>query len=157
MLSDAAAIAATITLALIGGMAGLFSAFSISVMPDLDAVKLEQAIRAMQSMNRKTLNPVFLPIFTGTPLAAAGTGGLLLRLDRGWAAILFLLAAATYVLGTVLPTIAVNVPMNEALAAEHPVWLTLLWVAILLAIFAPLGCGGIGRRAGRRVLSRSRR
>lgn len=27
----------------------------------------------------------------------------------------------------------------EGFPAEHPIWLTLIWVVILIAVFAPLG------------------
>ncbi|MGH2535409.1 MAG: DUF1772 domain-containing protein [Thermomicrobiales bacterium] len=110
-----AAISAALTLALTGAMAGLFYAFSISVMRGLDGIDGRSAIAAMQSINRKILNPVFLATFMLAPVAALATGGLLLALDERWAAVLFGLAAATYVLGAVVPTIVVNVPMNEAL------------------------------------------
>ena len=117
MLSAFAAVSATATLALAGVMAGFFYAYSISVMFALDAIKAEQAITAMQSINRKVQNPVFLATFTLTPVAAAVTGGLLLGLDQTWAAVAFFGAAATYALGAFLTTAVVNVPMNNALDA----------------------------------------
>jgi uncharacterized membrane protein len=121
MLSALAAVSATVTLALTGAMAGLFFAFSVSAMPGLDGIAPEQAIRAMRSINRKILNPVFFVAFLGAPVAAAVTGGFLLWLDEGLAAVVAFLAAATYVLGAFAPTIGVNVPLNEALeAGEAP-------------------------------------
>ena len=115
MLSTITAIAATVTLALTGAMAGVFYAFSVSVMLGLDAVGAEHAIRAMQSINRKILNPMFLATFTLAPVAAALTAGLLLWDGQAWAAVISFLAAATYVLGAFVPTMVVNVPMNDAL------------------------------------------
>jgi uncharacterized membrane protein len=115
MLSTLAAISAAITLALTGAVAGLFYAFSISVMRGLDGIDAAAAIPAMQSINRKILNPVFLATFMLAPVAAAVTGGLLLWLDQIPAAVVFFAAAATYVLGAFLPTVVVNVPMNETL------------------------------------------
>ena len=121
MLSTLAALSATVTLALSGAMAGLFFAFSVSVMPGLDGIAADQAIRAMRSINRKILNPVFFVAFVGAPVAAAVTGGLLLWLDQTAAAVVSFLAAAAYVLGAFVPTVVVNVPLNEALdAAEVP-------------------------------------
>lgn len=108
---------AAAALVLTGAMAGVFFAFSVSVMPGLDAIKADQAIPAMQSINQKILNPVFLPTFVGAPIVAAVTGALLLALGQRPAAILLFLAAAVYVLGAFLPTMAVNVPMNVALDA----------------------------------------
>jgi uncharacterized membrane protein len=117
MLSAVAAITATVTLALTGAVAGLFYAFSVSVMPGLDRINPDQAIRAMTSINRKILNAVFFTTFFGAPVAAVATGALLLSLDETRAAVVFFLAAAAYVVGVLGPTMAVNVPMNEALDA----------------------------------------
>jgi uncharacterized membrane protein len=119
MLTTFAVVSATVTLALTGAMAGLFYAFSVSVMPGLDAINAEHAIRAMQSFNRKIQNAVFFATFFLAPIAALATGGLLLWLGQPWAAVVFFLAAATYVLGAFVPTVVVNVPKNEALDDAH--------------------------------------
>lgn len=108
---------ATATLLLTGAVSGVFFAFSVSVMLGLDGIRPEQSIAAMQSINERIQNPVFLPAFLLAPLAALATGVLLLSLGQRVAAITFFAAAAVYFLGALLPTIAVNVPMNEALAA----------------------------------------
>ncbi|MFI0352082.1 DUF1772 domain-containing protein [Actinomadura sp. 9N407] len=110
-----AAVAATLAMLLTTGVSGVFLAFSTAVMPGLDAVKAGSAIAAMQSINQKILNPVFLSHFTGAPLAGLATGGALLLLGQRSAAVLFFVAAGIYLLGAFLPTVIVNVPMNEAL------------------------------------------
>ncbi|MFF5261245.1 DUF1772 domain-containing protein [Actinomadura viridis] len=115
MRSALAAAAAMIAVLLTGGMAGIFFAFSNSVMPGLNAIKAEQAIAAMQSMNQKILNPLFMLHFMGAPLFAALAGGALLLVGQRSAAVLFFVAAGLYVLGAFLPTVVVNVPMNNAL------------------------------------------
>ena len=115
MVTTIAAVSAAIALLLVGAIAGLFYAFSVSVMRALDGIKAEQAIAAMQSINRRIQNPVFLSTFILAPVAAAASGGLLLVLDQPRAALAFFLAATTYAVGTFLPTVAVNVPMNNAL------------------------------------------
>lgn len=117
MVSVLAAIAAAVTLALAGWMAGVFFAFSNSVMPGLDDIEGEEAVHAMQSINRKIQNGLFFVAFLGVPIAAAVTGVLLLVLDQGAAAVLSFLAAATYLLGAFAPTMFLNVPMNNALDA----------------------------------------
>lgn len=108
---------AAVALAMIGAMAGVFFTFSNSVMPGLDAIKPDQAISAMNGINEKIQNPLFLLTFVGAPLVAGVTGGLLLASGHRAAGIIFLAAAAAYVLGAVMPTMAVNVPMNDKLAA----------------------------------------
>ncbi|MDT0442392.1 anthrone oxygenase family protein [Streptomyces johnsoniae] len=112
-----AVFAAAVTLVAAAAVTGVFFAFSVSVMPGLNAVGPGEAVRAMQSINAKILNPAFLGAFVGAPIAAALTGALLLLLDHRAAGLAFLAAAVVYVLGAFLPTAAVNVPMNDALAA----------------------------------------
>jgi uncharacterized membrane protein len=68
-----AGISAAITLLLTGAMAGLFFAYSASVMMGLDAIKPEQAIAAMRSINVKIQNAVFLPAFLLVPVLAVTT------------------------------------------------------------------------------------
>jgi uncharacterized membrane protein len=117
MLSVLTAISAGVTLASIGLMAGVFFAFSVSVMRGLDAIEPGCAIRAMQSINRKILNPVFLLAFMLAPVVGAVTGVLLLLLDETWAAAIMFLAATIYLLGSIVATGGVNVPLNNALDA----------------------------------------
>jgi uncharacterized membrane protein len=117
MTGTLAAWSAAVTLAVTGAIAGLFYAYSVSVLPGLNAVDAGSAIRAMNSINVKIQNPLFFVTFLGTPVAAALTGVLLLVLGHRPAAVLFLLSAAVYLLGVFVPTMAVNVPMNDALAA----------------------------------------
>ena len=112
--------AATTTLLLTGAVAGLFFAYSVSVMMGLDAIRPEQAIAAMRSINEKIQNAVFLASFLLAPVAAVVTGVLLLVLGQRTAGVVFFLAAATYVLGTLIPSFAVNIPMNDALDAARP-------------------------------------
>jgi uncharacterized membrane protein len=110
-----AGVSATTTLLLTGAVAGLFFAYSVSVMIGLDAIKPDQAIAAMRGINEKIQNPVFLPAFLLTPVVAVITGVLLLVLGQRAAGIVFFLAAAAYVLGALVPSFAVNIPMNDAL------------------------------------------
>jgi uncharacterized membrane protein len=58
---------------------------------------------------------VFLPAFLLMPVAAMVTGVLLLVLGQRTAGLMFFLAAASYVLGVLVPSFAVNIPMNDAL------------------------------------------
>jgi uncharacterized membrane protein len=143
-----AGVSATPTLLLTGAVAGVFFAYSVSVMAGLDAVRPDQAIAAMRSINDKIQNAVFLTTFLLTPVAAAVTGVLLLVLDRRAAGIAFFLAAAVYVLGGLAPSFAVNIPMNDALvtakvsarvwadySARWTLWNTVRTVASLLSLF----------------------
>ncbi|QYC45223.1 hypothetical protein Nocox_38365 [Nonomuraea coxensis DSM 45129] len=111
-------ILALLTLVLHGLLAGLFYAFSMSVMPGLNAVEPERAEAAMRSVNRKILNPWLFLVFLGSPVAALVAG----LLADGAAAVWFLAAAGVGFAGSFLVTVAVNVPMNNALDAGTMPW-----------------------------------
>ncbi|MEV0588591.1 anthrone oxygenase family protein [Nonomuraea sp. NPDC050310] len=116
----ASMIVAVLALLLTGALAGLFYAFSMSVMPALDAVEPAQAEAVMRSINRKILNPwLFLPFF-GSWLLSGAAG--VLRLTAGEPAGFFLAAAGVTFVGAFLSTIVVNVPMNNALDAGERSW-----------------------------------
>ena len=98
--------------------AGFFYAYSVSVMPGLTAAGPGAAVPAMQSINAGIRTPVFAFVFFGAlafPLLA-GLAGLAAGGPRA-PALLALAAAAAYGGGVFAVTFAVNVPMNEALAA----------------------------------------
>lgn len=99
-----------------GVMAGLFFAYSNSVMPALARLPGPQGITAMNHINVVIQNPLFLAIFMGTAVlalvlvVAALTGS---ATRPGW----ILIGAALYLAGNIAITFAINVPMNNALAA----------------------------------------
>ncbi|MFB4195788.1 anthrone oxygenase family protein [Streptomyces carpaticus] len=98
-------------------MTGVFFAFSVAVMPGLNAVDPVQSVTAMRSINARILNPLFLGAFVGVPLLAAGGGTLLLLTGERGAALALFAAAGVYLLGAFAPTALVNVPLNDLLAA----------------------------------------
>jgi len=105
-------IAATLSVSL---AAGLFYAYSCSVNPGLGRLSDVDYLKAMQSINRAILNPVFFLTFLGTvvllPLAAWYN-----YQPQPSARCWYLLAAAVlYIVGTFGVTIAGNVPLNDAL------------------------------------------
>jgi uncharacterized membrane protein len=79
-----------------------------------------QGIAAMQAINVAAINRSFLGAFFGTATACAvlAVASLLSWPEPG---ALFLLVGSTlYLVGTILVTIAFNVPLNDALAAVEP-------------------------------------
>lgn len=93
---------------------GFFYAWTCSTMWGLDAADPRIAVAAMQAMNASVRNAVFAPAFFGTAPALLAVA--ILARNQGPAALLFLAASITYgVLGMGL-TLAINVPMNQALA-----------------------------------------
>jgi uncharacterized membrane protein len=103
-----------------GLMAGLFFAFSVSVMKALARLPSAEGIAAMQSINVAIINPVFLAAFFGTAAACVIVmiAALLRWHDPG--AIYLLIGGTLYLVGTLLVTVAFNVPKNNALASVAP-------------------------------------
>jgi uncharacterized membrane protein len=102
-----------------GLVAGLFFAFSTSVMPALRRVPPEHGAAAMQQVNRVILNPLFLAVFLGTTLlcllvaVAAPFSG---RDGAAWLVVGGLLE----VVGAFVLTMVVNVPLNNRLDGVDP-------------------------------------
>ena len=103
-----------------GLVAGMLFVFSSSVMKALDRLPPAQGIAAMQSINVVVINPWFMGAFFGT--AAACVLVLVFSLLR-WneaEAVYLLSGGLVYLIGTILVTMAFNVPRNDALAAVDP-------------------------------------
>ncbi|MFI7678229.1 DUF1772 domain-containing protein [Actinophytocola sp. NPDC049390] len=115
-------VVALVNLVLLGAVYGVFFAYSNSVVPGLDRVEHERAAAAMRGMNVVIVNPRFLATFVGPVVTAAATGFLLLALDETTAALLYLAAAVVYLLGALVVTGRVNVPMNNALDGGSLSW-----------------------------------
>ena len=106
-----------------GLIAGLLFAFSVAVMPALGRVPADQGIAVMNAINIVILNPLFLLVFLGTALVCACLVAASF-FNWGRPGMGFLMAAAlSYLTGTILVTMAINVPMNDALAAGTMPWL----------------------------------
>jgi uncharacterized membrane protein len=103
-----------------GLVAGIFFAFSTFVMKALAQLQPAQGITAMQSINITVINPWFFVAFFGTAATC-----LLLTISSllKWhqpGAVFLLIGSLLYLIGTVLVTIAFNVPLNDALAIAKP-------------------------------------
>lgn len=101
-----------------GLIAGVFFAFSTSVMKALGRLPAAEGIAAMQSINVVIINPFFLGTFLGTAIVC---GVLAVSSFVRWqqpGATYLLTGAAIYLVGTILVTMVFNVPMNNALAAS---------------------------------------
>jgi len=114
-------IQALVFLAAIGSglMAGLYFAFSNSVMSGLARLPVPQGIAGMNHINVVIQNPAFFALFMGTALIACALAVLVFFAGvpkPAWV----LIGAALYLLGNIAVTIAINVPMNDALAAAAP-------------------------------------
>src|SRR4051794_40741189 len=99
-----------------GLLAGLYYAYACSVMPGLARTDDHTFVSAMNHINDAIQNPVFFVTFVGAPAATA----LLAwrerrapRTDRRWVRI----ALGLNVLA-LITTMAINVPLNDALAKD---------------------------------------
>ncbi|MET3528966.1 DUF1772 domain-containing protein [Chryseobacterium flavum] len=102
-----------ITAVLTALVAGLFYAYSCSVVLGLGKLPDAEYLKAMQHINREILNPVFFMSFMGTAILLP-LSVFILRGDQP-VFILLLAAALTYLIGVFGVTIAGNVPLNDML------------------------------------------
>jgi uncharacterized membrane protein len=112
----------TISIFLVGTMAGLFFAYSVSVVLALDTLSASVYTRVMQSVNDAILNVVFGIAFFGS-VAVPVVSAMACIVRGGWTAQhgqLFIAGTAIYLVGTVAVTMAVHIPMNEYLATWSP-------------------------------------
>ncbi|RKF29063.1 DUF1772 domain-containing protein [Micromonospora globbae] len=105
-------IAATVTTGL---MAGLFAAFAYSVMPGLARADDRTLVVAMQRINESILNGWFFVCFFGALVFTGAAAAL--HLGGAWTPVLpWIVAALLLYVVVLVVTMAVNVPLNEALA-----------------------------------------
>ncbi|ROI05136.1 DUF1772 domain-containing protein [Chryseobacterium sp. G0240] len=101
-----------ITAVLTALIAGLFYAYSCSVVLGLGKLSDIEYLKAMQSINREILNPVFFLSFMGTAVLLPVSTFVF----RGQPAFIFLLTASlAYLIGVFGITVGGNVPMNDVL------------------------------------------
>ncbi|ANY06988.1 anthrone oxygenase family protein [Pseudonocardia sp. HH130630-07] len=106
-----------------GLLGGIYLAFSVAVLPALGNRPATEAAETMREINRVIVNPAFLVLFVGTALAATA-----LLVAGVLAGAPLRVAAGIVVLAGFAVTIAVNIPLNEALerggdwAAFAPNW-----------------------------------
>ncbi|AVH71790.1 membrane protein of unknown function DUF1772 [Nostoc sp. 'Lobaria pulmonaria (5183) cyanobiont'] len=103
-----------------GLVAGVFFAFSTFVINALARLQPKEGIIAMQSINITAINPLFMVALFGTAVACIFLAvSSVLKWHQPGAAYL-LVGSLLYLIGTVLVTIAFNVPLNDALAIAKP-------------------------------------
>jgi uncharacterized membrane protein len=102
-----------------GLLAGLYFAFSAVIMTALDRAGPAHGIAAMNSINLTILRSMFMPLFFGTTLGAAGLvqAGLMGQGTR--ADICMVAGGLLYVLGMFVVTMTANVPLNNRLAMAN--------------------------------------
>lgn len=94
-------------------IAGLFYAYSCSVVLGLGKLSDTEYLKAMQSINREILNPVFFISFMGTAILLPVSTFFLRGQQPVF--IFLLLATLAYLIGVLGVTVAGNVPLNDQL------------------------------------------
>lgn len=118
--SDLLQAATLITAMGCGLVAGVFFAFSSFVVQALAELSPVQGVAAMQSINRRAINPLFMLALFGTALACVGLAACAVRSWDGPAAVCLAAGGAVYLVGAILVTIVGNVPLNAGLAKLDP-------------------------------------
>ncbi|WP_347030545.1 DUF1772 domain-containing protein [Brevibacterium paucivorans] len=97
-------------------LAGFWCTWGIVVLPALDKVPPAVAVTSMRSLNESVLTPAFLiPFFASPVICLVGT--IVCAVERApFAAVLLGLAAGLQLLGVIVVTRTMNVPLNEELA-----------------------------------------
>jgi uncharacterized membrane protein len=103
-----------------GVMAGIFYAFSNSIMAALAKIPAPSGIAAMQAINVVIINPLFMLVFLGPALLSAV---LLVAALLGWGDMAtgwVIAGSVLYLVGSILVTGAFNIPRNNALDKLSP-------------------------------------
>jgi len=100
-------------------VSGLLFAFSNFVMKALAELPPETGMIAMQQINEKIINPIFLILFFGTPaLCSIIVFNSILSINQA-DSIFLLLGALAYLTGPFGITMMFNVPLNNLLASAN--------------------------------------
>jgi uncharacterized membrane protein len=98
-------------------VAGFLFAFAAVVMPGIRSLDDGGFIRAFQVIDRVIQNnqPLFVLVWVGSALALITAAVLGIWALGGADRLLIIVIALVYILGVQLPTVAINVPLNNAL------------------------------------------
>ena len=103
-----------------GVVAGIVFSFSTFVMKALSQLPARTGIVAMQRINVTIINPLFMLVFLGTPAASLYLA-IVGVIDLSEPGVGYLLAGSVlHIVGSLLVTIAFNVPRNNELATLDP-------------------------------------
>lgn len=112
MLFDIALVVAALTCALVSG---LLLGFAVVAMPGLGTLGDRDLLRAFQAMDRviQDRQPLFMLVWVGSVVALVAALGLGLGELAGGRLLLLVVATSVYLLGVQVPTVVVNVPLNN--------------------------------------------
>jgi uncharacterized membrane protein len=100
-------------------VAGFVFAFAVVVMPGISNLGDGEFLRAFQTMDRVIQNnqPVFMLVWMGSVIALLAAAALGFGQLDGTGRLLIIAAALFYLLGVQLPTVTINIPLNNTVQA----------------------------------------
>ncbi len=98
-------------------VAGFLFAFAFVAMPGIGSLNDREFIRAFQVMDRVIQNnqPIFMLVWVGSVVALVASTVLGIGQLDGAERLLIIFAALAYLLGVQLPTVTINIPLNNQL------------------------------------------
>ena len=101
-------------------VAGLVLTFAIVVMPGIRTLGDLEFLRSFKAMDRVIQNnqPIFMLVWLGSALVLLASTVLGIWRLEGLDRILLVVACAIYILGVHVPTVAINIPMNNRLQSQ---------------------------------------
>lgn len=98
-------------------VAGLLFVFAIVVMPGIKSLNNREFIRAFQVMDGVIQNnqPLFMLVWVGSVVALITSVVIGMGQLDGVSRLLIIFAALAYIFGVQLPTVAINIPLNNKL------------------------------------------
>lgn len=101
-------------------VAGFLVTFAIVVMPGIATLGDSGFLKAFKAIDRVIQNnqPIFIIIWLGSALAIIATAVLSVWQLEGVARILVITAAVVYTVGVQLPTVTINIPLNNQLQGQ---------------------------------------
>jgi uncharacterized membrane protein len=103
-------------------VAGFLFAFAVVVMPGIRSLDDGGFIRAFQVIDGviQDNQPLFICVWVGSVLALVAAAVLGIGALRGAERLLIIVAALVYLLGVQLPTVTINIPLNNTLQKLDP-------------------------------------
>jgi uncharacterized membrane protein len=101
-------------------VAGLVLAFAVVVMPGIKALGDRAYLKSFKAVDRviQDNQPIFMSVWLGSVIALLASTVLGIWRLEGVDRILLLVACTIYILGVQLPTVVVNVPLNNHLQSR---------------------------------------
>lgn len=101
-------------------VAGFLFAFTIVVMPGIKSLNTHDFLQAFKAMDRVIQNnqPLFIVVWLGSILVLVASAWFGFSRLAGVDRLLILTACATYLLGVQLPTMSINIPLNNQLQKQ---------------------------------------